>query len=78
MSEAKGTTVNKEGAAEPKPGVHEYSVLQRVLRWLVIHFFKVIEGIIRLCSLIYYGLKTMVMLVFRFFWPYPVYFRRHK
>jgi hypothetical protein len=78
MVEAKGTTVNKEGAAAPKTGESEHSAPVRVLRWFVISFFKVVEGIIHLFGLIYYGLKTIVMLVFRFFWPYPLYFRRHK
>ena len=78
MAEAKGTTVNKEGAAEPKPREKDYSFPVRILRWCIFSFFKIIEGIIHLFSLIYYSLKTIVTLVFRFFWPYPLYFRRHK
>jgi hypothetical protein len=78
MTEARGIAEKTERAVEPKPGESEYSAPVRVLRWFVIHLFKVVEGIIRLFGLIYYGLKTMVMLVFRFFWPYPLYFRRHK
>jgi hypothetical protein len=49
-----------------------------VLRWLVINFFKFIEGIIRLSMLIFYGIKTIVTLVFQFFWPYTLILRRHK
>jgi len=64
--------------AKPKTGEQEHSLLVKILRWFVIHFFKIIEGIIHLFGLIYYGLKTIVTLVFRFFWPYPLYFRRHK
>jgi hypothetical protein len=78
MTEASGVTGTKEGEAKPEPRGHEHSAPARALRWFVISFFKVVEGIIRLFSLIYYGLKTVVTLIFRFFWPYPVYFRRHK
>jgi len=78
MTEARGITEKTERAAEPKPGESEYSAPVRVLRRFVTSFFKVIEGIIRLFSLIYCGLKTIVTLVFRFFWPYPIYYRRHK
>jgi len=78
MTEASGTNGVKGEALELKAGEHEYPAPVRVLRWFVIHFFKVIEGIIRLFSLIYYGLKTVAVLVFRFFWPYPLYFRRHE
>ena len=78
MVEAKGTTVNKEGTVEPKPSEKEYSAPVRILRWLIISLFKIVEDIIHLFGLIYYGLKTVVTLVFRFFWPYPLYFRRHK
>jgi hypothetical protein len=78
MMEARGITEKTERAAEPKPGESEHSAPVRVLRWFVISFFKVVEGIIHLFGLIYYGLKTIVTLVFRFFWPYPLYFRRHK
>jgi hypothetical protein len=79
MAETKGTTVNKEVAAETKPGEQEYSIPVRILRWFIISFFKIVEGIIRLFGMIYYGIKTMAVLLFRFFvWPYPIFFRRHK
>jgi hypothetical protein len=78
MTEARGTTGEKEGAAESKPSKKEYSFPVRILRWFAISFFKIVEGIIRLFGMIYYGLKTIVTLVFRFFWPYPIYFRRHR
>ena len=78
MMEARGLTEKTERAAETKPGEKEYSAPVRILRWFVISLFKIVEGIIHLFGLIYYGLKTIVTLVFRFFWPYPLYFRRHK
>ncbi len=78
MTEAREITIEEEVTAKPKTGEQEHSLLVKILRWFVIHFFKIIEGIIRLFGLIYYGLKTIVTLVFRFFWPYPLYFRRHK
>lgn len=69
----------EEVTASTSPSVaSEYSAPARVLRWLVINFFKVIEGIIRLSMLIFYGIKTIVTLVFRFFWPYTLILWRHK
>ena len=77
--EARGATREKEVAAKPKTGEQEHSLPVRILRWFVIHFFKIVEGIIRLFGMIYYGTKTMAVLLFHFFiWPYPIYFRRHK
>jgi hypothetical protein len=78
MSEAQVATGEKERDAKPKPSEKEYSAPVRILRWLIISLFKIVEGIIHLFGLIYYGLKTIVTLVFRFFWPFPIYFRRHK
>ena len=78
IMEERGTTREKEVATKTKTGEQEHSFPVRILRWFVISFFKIVEGIIHLFGLIYYGLKTIVTLVFRFFWPYPIYFRRHK
>lgn len=78
MAEAREATEKKEIAAESKTGESEYSAPVKIIRWFVIYFFKIVEGIIHLFGLIYYGLKTIFILVFRFFWPYPIYFRRHR
>jgi len=79
MSEASGEKGAKEEASAPKAGEHEYSAPVRILRWSVIHFFKIVEGIIRLFGMIYYGAKTMAVLLFHsFVWPYPIYFRGHR
>ncbi len=78
MTEARGITEKTERAVAPKPGESEYSAPVRVLRWFVISLFKIIEGIIRLSVVIFSGLKTIFTLVLRFFWPYPLYFRRHR
>jgi hypothetical protein len=78
MMEARGAIEKGGIAAESEAGGSEYSAPVRVLRWFVISLFKIIEGIIRLSVVVYSELKTIFILVFRFFWPYPVYFRRHK
>jgi hypothetical protein len=79
ISESNGTAEEKVTASASRSGASEYSAPVRVLRWLVVHFFKVIEGIIRLFGLIYYGVKTMAVLLFRYFiWPYPIFFRRFR
>ena len=78
MTEERATTGEKPGATKHKAGEQGHSLPVRILRWFVIHFFKIVEGIIRLFGLIYYGLRTVAVPVFHFFWPYPVHFRRHK
>jgi len=77
MTEERGITEEKSGTA--KAGEQRHSLPIRILRWFIIHFFKAIEGIIRLFGIIYYGIKTMVVLLFHsLVWPYPIFFRRHK
>ena len=78
ISESNGTAGEKDVISPSPSGASEHSAPARALRWFVIHFFKIVEGIIRLFSLIYYVLKTIVTLVFRFFWPYPLIFRRYR
>jgi hypothetical protein len=78
MTEARGATEKRGIAAESETGGSEYSAPVRGLRWFVISLFKIIEGIIRLSVIVYSELKAIFILVFRFFWPYPLYFRRHK
>lgn len=76
--ESNGTAEEKGETSASTSGASEYSAPARALRWFVIHFFKVIEGIIRLFALIYYGVKTIAILLFRYFvWPHPIYFGRH-
>jgi hypothetical protein len=62
-------------AAKSVPDEYGYSAPVRAFRWFVIRFFRIIEGLIRLIILICYGLKTMIALVFRYFYPYPIHFR---
>jgi len=76
--ESNGTAERKDEASASLSGASEHSAPARAVRWVVIRFFKIVEGIIKLLGAVYYGLKTIVTLVFRFFWPYPLIFRRHK
>ncbi len=79
MTEEKETKGEKSGDATIKTDEQEHSLPVRILRWFVIHFFKIVEGIIRLFGIIYYGIKTIAVLLFHaFIWPYPIIFRRHK
>jgi hypothetical protein len=79
ISESNGTPEKKTITSEPRSGKSDYSAPVRALRWFVIRFFKIVEGIIRLFGLIYYGVKTVAVLLFRYFiWPYPIYFRRFR
>ena len=79
MTETRETTEKKVENNKTKSGKQERSLPVRILRWFVIHFFKVVESIIRLFGIIYYGIKTMVVLLFHsLVWPYPIFFRRHK
>lgn len=77
--ESKGKPDNETIVSEHDGcGESDYSAPARALRWIVIRFFKIVEVIIKLFGAIYYGVKTIAVLLFHYFvWPHPIYLGRH-